>query len=140
MRFSDNMRMQAIELATPRNRVETLFSDMTIGEAIKVIEKKKFQMIPVIERDSKRYLYSVSAGDILRKVLKEKDLSKVLADPISSLSIERLIVACSKETEISELIYLVVNQNFVPLVDSAGVLQGIVTRRAIIDHLASQGE
>ena len=134
------MRRQAIELATPRNRVETLFSDMTIGEAIKVIEKKKFQMIPVIERDSKRYLYSVSAGDILRKVLKEKDLNKVLADPISSLSIERLIVACSKETEISELIYLVVNQNFVPLVDSAGVLQGIVTRRAIIDHLASQGE
>ena len=132
--------MQAIELATPRNRVETLFSDMTIGEAIKVIEKKKFQMIPVIERDSRRYLYSVSAGDILRKVLKEKDLNKVLADPISSLSIERLIVACSKETEISELIYLVVNQNFVPLVDSAGVLQGIVTRRAIIDPLASQGE
>lgn len=132
--------MQAIELATPRNRVETLFSDMTIGEAIKVIEKKKFQMIPVIERDSKRYLYSVSAGDILRKILKEKDLNKALADPISSLSIERLIVACSKETEISELIYLVVNQNFVPLVDSAGVLQGIVTRRAIIDHLASQGE
>jgi len=82
----------------------------------------------------------VSAGDILRKVLKEKDLNKVLADPISSLSIERLIVACSKETEIRELIYLVVNQNFVPLVDSAGVLQGIVTRRAIIDHLASQGE
>ena len=40
----DNMRMQAIELATPRIRDETLFSDMTIGEAIKVIEKKKFQM------------------------------------------------------------------------------------------------
>ena len=132
--------MKAKELATPAKRVEFLYSDFTIGDAVKKMERCHYSMIPVIERDSRRYLYSVSAGDILRKVLKEKDLNKVLADPISSLSIERLIVACSKETEISELIYLVVNQNFVPLVDSAGVLQGIVTRRAIIDHLASQGE
>lgn len=135
-----NRPMKAKQLATPRSRVQTLYNDMTLGEVLKIMEKRKYQMLPVIERNSRRYLYSVSAGDLLRRLAQEGSLSKIINEPLSGLTIDRLIISCSEDAELESIIYLVVNQNYVPLVDASGVLQGIVTRRAIIDHLTTKGE
>ena len=132
--------MKAKELATPKSKVLILYNDLSIGEAIKIMNKRKYQMIPVVERNSNRYLYSVSSRDILVKILNEKDLNAVLEEPLSSVAIDRLIIPCQADTDIGDLLDLIVNQNYVPLVDANGVLQGIVTRRALINHLAVKGE
>ncbi len=131
--------MKAKELATPIRRVSTLFNDITVKEAIAKMDKCRYTMIPVVERNSLRYLYSLSTGDILRHVVNTGDLEKALKDPISAIQMERLVLSCNEETEISDLFDIAVNQNYVPLVDKSGVFKGILTRRSILNYL-NQGD
>ena len=127
--------MKAKELATPLRRVTTLFNDITVKEAIATMEKCRYTMIPVVERNSIRYLYSLSTGDILRHVVHLGDLDKALKDPISAIQMQRLVLSCNEDTEIADLFDMAVNQNYVPLVDKAGVFKGILTRRSILNYL-----
>lgn len=132
--------MKAKELSTPAKRVSCLKNDLTVGEAFAKMDKSHYNMIPVVEVNSSRYLYSLSNGDILRFILKMGDLKKALAEPLSSVSIDRLIVACNEDVEIEEIFELVANQNYVPLVDANGVFRGIVTRRALINYFTESQE
>ena len=131
--------MKAKELATPIRRVSVLHNDITVKEAIATMDKCRYTMIPVLERNSNRYLYSLSTGDILRHVVASGDLQKALKDPISLITMERLVLSCNEDTEIGDLFDLAVNQNYVPLVDKAGVFKGILTRRSVLNYL-NQGE
>ncbi len=132
--------MKAKDLNLKKNKVEFLYNDMTIGEALHKIGKKGFQMIPVLERESSRYLYSMSSGDLLRRVLEDSDIAKTMTAPLSSVGVSRLYAACFGDTEISELIDLIANQNYVPITDEKGVFEGIVTRKSVIYYLESELE
>ena len=126
--------MKAKELIINKSKVVTLYSDMTIKEALDTVLKSNLSCIPVLERDSKRYLYSISAYGLLRKV-SEGDKEKVYGEPVSKVLVERLLVPCRIDTDARALVDLVVNQNFVPIVDEKGIFQGIVTRKAVINYL-----
>ena len=132
--------MKAKDLLTPARRVDSVYSDIAIGEAIKKMESCHYTMIPVIERNSTRYLYSISAGDILRRISAEGDYKKALEAPLSSVKITRLVLSCTEDVDIDELYELAINQNFIPLVDGSGTFRGIITRRAIINYLISLQE
>lgn len=134
--------MKAKELATPAKRVEFLYSDITINEAIKKMQRSHYTMIPVIERNSARYLYSISSSDILHRIVTAADMKATLAEPLSTVRIERLMLSCGEDTEISELFDLAINQNYIPLVDCSGAFRGILTRRAILSFLipATEGD
>lgn len=127
--------MKAKELATQPRRVSNLFNDFTVGEAIAKMSKCHYQMIPVLERNSNRYLYSLSNGDILRHIISIGDLDKALKDSISSISMERLVLSCNEEMEVDDLFDIAINQNYIPLVDKSGVFKGILTRRSVMTYL-----
>ncbi|MDY6429764.1 MAG: CBS domain-containing protein [Bacilli bacterium] len=130
--------MKTKDLLIPKTKVDFLYSDVTIGEAIKKMDKHRYQMIPVIERNSGRYVYSVSAGDILREITSSQ--TSPLEKPLSTISISRLVVPSKNYSDISELGYLISNQNFVPIVDDSGVFLGIITRQSIINFLLNKYE
>lgn len=134
--------MKAKDLATSAKRVQFLYSDFTIAESIKKMEKCHYTMIPVIERNSARYLYSVSSGDLLHHLVLNGDIKKVLDDPLSTVRIDRLTLSCNEDVEVTELFDLAINQNYIPLVDGNGTFRGILTRRAILSYLmpAKEGE
>ena len=134
--------MKAKELATPAKRVEFIYSDITIAEAVKKMDKSHYTMIPVIERNSARYLYSVSSSDILHRLITGGDLPSTLKEPLSTVRIERMTLACNEDVEVDELFDIAVNQNYIPLVDHNGAFRGILTRRAILTYLmpAKEGE
>ncbi len=132
--------MKAKDLATPAKRVEFLYSDFTIGDAVKKMERCHYSMIPVIERNSARYLYSVSSGDILHRLVTCDDLKVTLKEPLSTVRIERLTPSCNEDIEVNELFELAVNQNYIPLVDNNGTFRGILTRRAILTYLMPSKE
>ena len=127
--------MKAKDLATAKAKIVRLYNDMTIEEALKVILKSNLTSVPVLERVSNRYVYSLSSNALLKKIVQAKGNGSVYSETISSVPLERFIVPCDSETEVENLMDLVVNQNFVPLVDNAGVFQGIVTRKAVINYM-----
>ena len=132
--------MKAKDIMTAARKVEFVYHDITVGEAIDKMAKHRYSMIPVLERGSMRYLYSLSSGDILAKVMQQNNPDATRAEPLSCISAQRFIVPCAQSTEISDLTDLVINQNYVPLLDEKGVFQGIVTRRAVINYLLSVSE
>lgn len=134
--------MKAKDLATPAKRVEFLYSDFTIAEAIKNMEKCHYSMIPVIERNSARYLYSLSSFDILRHLVASKDIKATMSETLSSVRIDRLLLSCNEDVDVNELFDLSVNQNYIPLVDANGAFRGILTRRALLTYLmpAKEGD
>jgi len=113
-----------------------LYDDLKVGESLEKMERARYQTIPVIERSTGHYLYSISEGDILFKIkscglpyLSVKEL------PISSIDVERLHVSVRSTADVDELAELIVNQNFVPIVDENEGFLGIVTRKSIIYYL-----
>lgn len=134
--------MKAKDLATPAKRVEFIYSDITIAEAVKKMERCHYTMIPVIERNSARYLYSVSSSDILHRLVTAADFAQAMKDPLSTVRIERMTLSCNEDVEVEELFDIAVNQNYIPLVDGNGAFRGILTRRGILAYLmpAKEGE
>ncbi|MCR5079053.1 MAG: CBS domain-containing protein [Bacilli bacterium] len=132
--------MKAKELLTPKSKLTTLFSDMNIKQALEIILKSGLTGVPVLERESKRYLYSVSTSALLKKVVEAQDLAKTYEEPLASVPLERMSLAASVDANVQNLIDLIVNQNFVPIVDNTGVFQGIVTRKAVINYLCDLAE
>lgn len=130
--------MKAFDLIIPKNKVEFIYNDITVGDALRKIGKKRFAMVPVLERISERYIYSLSASDILYEILKKGDIEACKNQPLSSVAIDRLVVPCQKDTEILALADLAISQNFVPIVDNKGTFLGIVTRRAILDYFINE--
>lgn len=113
-----------------------LYSDYSIGQALEKMEKARYQTVPVIERNSGRYLYSISEGDILYKIKKTSlPFDQIAQLPISSVEMQRLHIAVRSTADIDELAELIVNQNFIPVVDDNGLFSGIVTRKAVIYYL-----
>ena len=127
--------MKAKDLSTPKAKAVTVYSDDSLQAALKVMLRSRYMMIPVLERGSNRYIYSLSSSDILARLIKEKDFDSAKEEKISSIPVGRLIVPCREDTEVAALTDLVVNQNYVPLVDEAGIFVGLVTRKSVINHL-----
>ena len=132
--------MLAKELVTKKAKVEFLYSDILVSEALEKMEKKRYAMIPVLERVSNRYLYSLSEGDLLRFICQIGSLRRANKKPLSAVTIERLIVPVKEEDDVSALIDLSANQSYIPLIDNAGVFKGIVTRKSIIYYLTPSPE
>ncbi len=132
--------MKASELITKKAKVEYLYSDILVKDALEKLEKRRFAMIPVLERKSNRYLYSLSEGDILRLVLEVGSLRRAGKKPLSSVCIDRLVVPVKEEDDVTALYDLAPNQSYIPIIDEKGVFKGIVTRKSLIYHLLSSSE
>lgn len=128
------------DLITPKSRVITLYSEMTIREAVDKLSKGRFQMVPVLEKDSGRYLYSLAASDLLKHIVALGSYEKAIGDPISSVPVERLIIPCKSDISMNALVDLLANQNYVPLVDEGGIFSGIITRKKVLYRLLASSE
>ena len=92
--------MDAKNLLTPKTKVEYLYNDITVGEAIAKMKKRRYALIPVLERNSNRYLYSISSGDLLYKITEIGDDKKAESLPLSEVEINRLVIPAPQVKDI----------------------------------------
>lgn len=130
--------MDAKNLLTPKTKVEYLYNDITVGEAIAKMKKRRYALIPVLERNSNRYLYSISSSDLLYKIMQIGDVKKAEALPLSEVEINRLVIPAPQVKDIESLGDLLSSQNFVPIVDEKGIFLGLVTRRSVFNYLLAE--
>ena len=130
--------MDAKNLLTPKTKVEYLYNDITVGEAIAKMKRRRYALIPVLERNSNRYLYSISSGDLLYKITEIGDVKKAESLPLSEVEINRLVIPAPQVQDIESLGDLLSSQNFVPIVDEKGIFLGLVTRRSVFNYLLTE--
>ena len=131
--------MITLELLTPKKNGQYLFEDFSIRQAIEKMEFHRYATIPVLERKSGKYLYSISEGDFLW-YLKKNNLTfnEINQIPLLSVPASREIKATSITIDVATLYNLSINQNYIPIVDDIGVFIGIITRKSIMQAIKNK--
>lgn len=126
---------------TPKQDTAYLYNDYTLRQALEKMRAHGYTQIPVISRKGE-YIGIVTEGDFLWYMLDRGDVSMLNAEGLKLSDIlnrtrARPFQSVRITASVSEVLALVMNQNFLPVTDDDGSYIGIVTRRNIIRHFAS---
>lgn len=126
-----------MSLIIPKTSLACLDNSMSFRQALEKMKAHGYSAIPIIDKESGIYLGTISEGDLLWKIVNDKefDIYKSEDIPITSIVRSDYMYACTINTSFDELVDRSMQQNFVPVVDDRGILMGIITRKAIIGHL-----
>jgi CBS domain-containing protein len=130
--------MNVLFFLTPKNNVEYLYDTFSVRQALEKMEHHRYSSIPVIDKEG-RYVETLSTSDFLW-FIKGKNLNLEMCEKISIKEIQpyRSNISIRIDKDVSDLIDLIVNQNFVPVEDDKGVFIGIITRKSVMDYLAKK--
>lgn len=125
--------MNTAMLLKPKSAVAFIYGDLSAEEGLKEFIKGGYTAVPVIDREGV-YLGVVSERDFLYRLLESKGagLSEsenlTVADLASCTRFEPVPI----DADIDTLFARIIEQNFVPVVDSRGMFSGIITRRDVL--------
>jgi len=119
----------------PKANVEFVLEDYTIRQVMEKMDFHHYTAIPVLTRDGK-YLETISDSDLL-KTIKDNKLNweKSMEIKIKDVDLIRNIKPIKVDKNIFELIDLIENQNFVPVIDDMEHFIGIITRKSVIEYM-----
>ena len=120
----------------PKVEVSYLTESCPVQQAMQDMLRSGFTAIPVVDAKGK-YVGTITEGDFLRLVLhypKEK-LEQLTVGQVELRVHHRSV---SIDAKLEDMVELVTEQNFVPVVDGRGMFCGIVTRRDVITYLCEQ--
>lgn len=130
--------MNVLLYLLPKAEVEYVYDDYTVRQALEKMEYHHYSTIPVITRQGK-YAGSISEGDLLWEIKRhDLNLEKCEKHPIANLISYRKIAPISANKDMKDLVEIIINQNFVPVVDDLENFIGIITRRSVINYLTNE--
>lgn len=120
----------------PKNTVAFVYSDSTLRQTIEKMKHHGYSAIPVLSHEG-MYVGTVTEGDLLyasygknidelEKIGLTAVLKEARAKTVSILATEDEVISVLRE------------QNFVPVVDDRGCFMGIVTRRDILTFFSKE--
>jgi CBS domain-containing protein len=127
---------------TPVARVVWLPIHVPVAQAVETMRIHRYTAVPLLDGQG-RYAGALTEGDLLFHLAdaQSRPPDSVGAGDggkarLSDVPRRREYRAVQVDTDIRELLTVAADQNFVPVVDSRGVLMGIVTRKAILAECA----
>lgn len=128
-----------LKYLTPKSSVACLNSEMTIRQGIEKFRAHGYTCVPVLNDDGS-YYGVISEGDFLWNIVKDNDISiQQLEDKKIKDMVHKVVPSCKMNIGMDEVIKLITNYNFVPIVDDRNILMGIITRKSIINYLQEGG-
>ncbi len=128
--------MNLLFLLHPKSTVAYLISNVTVRQGLEKMRAHGYTAIPVIDPQG-GYIGTVSEGDFLYAVCDNcigTDLKPLERINISDIMRNKRDKAVTVNAKMDELLLLIMQQNFVPVVDDRNTFIGIVTRRDIIKY------
>ena len=129
--------MNIMHFLTPKAQVEYIFFESTVRQGLEKMRYHGYSAIPVIDKEG-HYKGTVTEGDFLWALYNDQkpDLRKLETTPIASI-IHNKYTAVNAGADMNQILSTATQQNFVPVVDDRDVFIGIITRKAIMQHLAT---
>ncbi len=121
---------------TPKHESVCLDKDATMRQALEKMEYHRYTAVPLVDKKG-RYAGTLTEGDLLWKLKNTPDLTFEQTNKISLNDVPKRMKnkPISINAEIDEIIDMIMNQNFVPVVDDHKVFVGIITRKAVMSYL-----
>lgn len=124
-------------------KVSTVFlkENQTVRQGWEIMSRDGYTAIPVLDADG-GYIGTISEGDFLKFIIAAGtlDMQHMENHRISELVRKDFCPALEIHASTAQVIDSILNQNFVPIVDSRNALCGILTRRGVIKYLAEEVE
>ena len=128
--------MNILRLMIPKSAVEYIDTDSTVRQALEKMRYHRYVAIPVIDEEG-MYVGTLRNDDLFKYFLDSETFDARAAERDSVMSI--LDLGYSKpiyhNASVNELIELVKEHNFVPVVDDRGCFIGIILRRDVLSFL-----
>lgn len=130
-----NTCMDIFTFLTPKKITYFLDANFTVRQALEKFSFHKYSVVPVLNEKGE-YVSSLSEGDLLR-FIKDKDFNKKLAEAslINDVPRHRPYLSLSVDSGIQEILSLIVQQNFIPVVDDRNIFIGIIKRKDVINYI-----
>lgn len=136
--------MNIAGLLLPKSMVAYLYDDFSLRQGLEKMRYHGYSSIPVISRTDNRYVGTVSEGDFLWYLVdgmkcadEAHDIRETEDLPLCEVLRVDKNPPVRIDTKPGDLIERAARQNFIPVVDDRECFIGIVTRKAIIQSLAS---
>lgn len=128
--------MNVLFFLTPKSQIKYATSDMSVRQVLEILEFYRYSVIPLLNKNG-RYIGTISEGDLLF-FLKDNPFSSIEQfNSVSIMLVKRHFdyLPIDNSKEITNLIQVAYNQNFIPVLDDNLNFIGIVTRKSIINYL-----
>ncbi|MEZ4238673.1 MAG: CBS domain-containing protein [Myxococcota bacterium] len=119
---------------TPLDDVSWLPVTASVADAMVQLRRHSYTAVPLLDAQ-RRYVGTLTEGDLLFWLADHEGGAE--GARLAAVPRRFDVRAVAVDTDVRGLLGVAADQNFVPVVDSRGVLMGIVTRRAILVHLES---
>jgi CBS domain-containing protein len=127
--------MNIFSFLTPKAEVAYLYNDFSIRQALEKMEYHHYSRIPVLNRDGE-YIGDITEGDLLW-FIKSKNLNMASIEilGISEIPQTKKLDKITIDSSFDDLLEIIINQNYVPVVDDRNKFIGIITRTKVMSHL-----
>ncbi len=135
-----NKKLSILFFLLPKNEVEFVYDTYSIRQVLEKMDYHRYSAIPIIDKDGK-YVGTISEGDILMYLKNNPAVFKKL-NGTNILEVPRFrdIASIKIDTNIDDLVTLIYQQNFVPIVDDYNSFIGIVRRKSIIEYFLDKNK
>ena len=132
--------MNILFFLKPKNEVEFIYDDDSLGEVMEKMERHSYSAIPLISRQHGTYIGTVTARDLLWEIKNHHAFSAKEAAELSVMHVKRGHdnEPVDADAKMEDLIDKIVNQNFVPVIDDSNIFIGIITRKDVINYLVKK--
>ncbi|QGQ96482.1 CBS domain-containing protein [Paenibacillus psychroresistens] len=127
--------MKISSFLLPKEKVAFLTSSCSMLDAIEQLEGRYYTALPIVD-DEGKYVGTLSEGDLLWKLKStpELDFANLQQVPVSEIKKHIHNESVSINAQMDDMLALAADQNFVPVVDDAGIFIGIIRRKDIIEY------
>lgn len=133
--------MNIAKIMTPKVFTAFLHENNTVRQGLEIMTHHGYTALPVLD-DNQHYVGSITEGDFLRHLLmlETTDRRELEHYRISDILRRDFCPALSMDSDEQAVLNAILNQNFVPIVDSRNILCGILTRKGVISYLSEKAK
>jgi len=124
----------------PKDEVKYLDPESTVRQALEKMKHHRFTSVPLVDNKGK-YAGTLTEGDVLWALeanLEHADYDHVLQTRLTDIKQRVRYKPVSITAQMEEMIEVITDQNFVPVIDDGKHFIGIIRRRDIIDYFANK--
>ena len=130
--------MNVLFFLLPKGKCQYAVETDTIRQVVEKMEHHHYTAIPLLSKDGK-YIKTISDGDIFYHIKNNNiEYNKMNHHNILDVQESREIKAISISKSMESLVDLIINQNFVPVIDDQQTFIGIVTRKKVVEYLVKK--
>ncbi len=133
--------MNIIQLLHPKALIDYIYDDTTCRQALEIMGNHGFTAVPVINHNGE-YVKTLSEGDLMWFMVNRELAGRRVLEQftVMDINIKRNVEVkpVSVASSIDDVILMLVNQNFVPVIDDRNMFIGIITRSDVLRYCHSR--